>query len=463
MRQQAFFLLCGVGVLSACSDAPAPTAVSTGAQVVALDRGGRGHRDEKFAAIGTSITMGWTSNGVYSASQRVSWPALLGFATRNEITQPLIESPGCTSPMVAPLADGKRLSGESLSPSTVCAPNVAGITLPTQNVGIAGALAAEALMKPPEAPGASPWYARVLAPGTTQLTAALSQQPTVVSVELGGNEVLGALTGLIVPGVTVVPLPFYVGPMEAILNAVGATGAKVVVFGLPAEGRNVPALRRADEIWANRLEFAALHVDVSPDCETSPNYINVSVKSLNAAFEGAFRFANGFPNATFSCADVPGTQDLVLTPADITVLNGMLAQMTAYVRAQATARGFAYASLAALFDFPDLKPATYSVVSHLTSSRPFGLYTSLDGVHPSAAGNVLLAIDAARALNATYGHDFARASTAESLVAARVSEVEIGPRTLALKLAKNVAHDRRFEQLPACSLPGGCKMDVRLR
>ena len=132
----------------------------------------------------------------------------------------------------------------------------------------------------------------------------------------------------------------------------------------PADQRpESPSLRRGDEIWADRAEFAALHVDVSPDCDGSPNYINVSIKSLNMAFTGAFTSAHGYPNPVYSCADVPGTLDLVLTPDDMVALNGMLAQIDDNIRQQATARGYAYFSLGVLFERSDLKSATYSVVS----------------------------------------------------------------------------------------------------
>jgi len=299
------------------STAPNATAVSGS---VSVDRSSK--TDERYVAIGTSISMGWESNGVYDASQRLSWPALLGFATDHGISLPLIQSPGCTSPIVAPLGGGLRLSGESISGSTVCASNDAGVTLPTQNVALAAALAADAVQTTPEAATSYPWFSRVLPPGTTELTAALSQHPTIVSVELGGNEVLNATSGLVAPGVTVVPLPYFTTPYDALLDALEPTGAKAVLVGLPADARNLPALRRGDEIWADRAEFASLHVDVSNDCNGNQNYINVSIKSLNLAFTAAFMSSHGLPNPVFSCADIPGTQDLVLTPADIATING---------------------------------------------------------------------------------------------------------------------------------------------
>ena len=456
MKKHAFFLLGAAALASACGDVPTSSApVSEQPSLVAASRGGG---SEKFVAIGTSISMGWQSNGVYANGQLTSWPALLGFGTGRPISLPLIQSPGCTSPLVAPLGAGVRLSGEPLSGSTVCAPNVPGVTLPAQNVGIAGAITIDALTKTPETGAtAAPWYNRVLPAGATQVSAALGQQPSVISVELGGNDILGVTSGLVAPGVTFVPFQFFAAAYDAVLNAIGSANAKVVLFAMPSDGTKLPALRRGDEIWADRAEFAALHVDVSPDCDGSQNYINVSIKSLNVVFTAAFTSTHGLPNPVFSCADVPGAPDLVLTPNDIAFLNGMLAQMQAHVREQASARGYAYASLGALYD-RSLKPATYSVVSQLTSRRPYGLFVSLDGVHPTVFGHVLLAVEAARALNAQYGARFARTESAASLRAEDNGAEEMLSASQALELARGVARANRGMQLPPCSIPGGCRV-----
>jgi len=452
-------VLVGIG----CSDASptSPTrsiAPSTQAEADRSTQSG-----ERLVAIGTSITMGWASNGVYAGSQVGAWPALIGFGSEHAISLPLIQSPGCTSPIAAPIGAGLRLSGESIAGSTTCAANAAGVTLPTQNVALAGALVIDVLLTTPQAVASSfPWFGRVLPADATPLTAALAQQPTIVSVELGGNEVLNATSGLFAPGVTVVPFPYFAGPYDALLNAIGSTGAKAVLIGLPSEARNLPALRRGDEIWADRAEFAALHVDVSNDCEQSPNYINVSIKSLDMVFTGAFTFAHGYPNPVFSCADVPNTQDLVLTPADIAAINALLGQMTDNIRAQAAARGYAYFSLGALYDRPNLKPATYSVISQLTSSTPFGSFISLDGVHPSPVGHAVLADAAVRAINATYGHDAAgHGSVAHLLggVSDLISENRFPEPVLpsvALGQDRLSATRGAGVHLSSCGMPGNC-------
>jgi lysophospholipase L1-like esterase len=468
MSLKSFSLVLGAALLtSACSD-------STNTSARTIDPTGPITEDrtprlaERYVAMGTSITMGWASNGVYAATQALSWPELLSFGSARPISLPLIQSPGCTSPYVAPLADGVRLSRESLAGSSVCAPLVAGISLPTQNVGMARAIAVDAVQTTPETAGpGQPWYGRVLPPGMTQLTATLSQNPTIVSVELGGNEVLNATSGLLLPGVTTVPFPFFAQPYTAIVNALAAAGTKAVLVGLPVDGRNLAALRRGAEIWANRDEFAALRVAVSNDCENNQNYINVSLKSLNMAFAGAAAAAANAPAPTFSCADVPGTIDFVLTPSDITTLNQQMAQMSAFIKQQADAHGFAYFSLGVLFDRADLKPAKYSVVNQLTSKLPYGLYTSLDAVHPNPVGHVLLAAAAAKAINATYGN-FGGAGVArvtvhepEASLADRMDEMLLPSEALAR--AKRIAMANKNLRLSACGGPDGCSIERAMR
>lgn len=456
MKQKLQFLALSAALIAAgCSDASRPTAPveltpAAGPSADIFPGGG-----ERYVALGTSISMGWASNGVWAGSQALAWPAQLSFGVGHPISLPLIQSPGCTSPLIAPLGAGVRLSGESAAGSIVCAPNAPGVALPTQNVSLATAIAADALQTRPEDVSSTyPWYGRVLPPGTTQLTAALAQQPTLVSIEFGGNEVLNATSGLVAPGVTVVPLPFFIAPYDALLDAIGSLHPKAVLVGLPTDARNFPALRRGDEIWADRAEFAALHVDVSNDCAASPNYINVSIKSLNLVFTAAFTSTHGLPNPVFSCADIPGTQDLVLTPADMAFMNDLLAQMTAQIKQQASARGYAYFSLGALYDRPDMKLSRYSVILQLTSPLPYGQWVSLDGVHPNGAGHAILAVAASRAINSRYLNMHA-VSVAR---ATQLAEQLVEPMTpsMALELATRVARDHQGEQLPACPMPWGC-------
>ena len=103
-----------------------------------------------------------------------------------------------------------------------------------------------------------------------------------------------------------------------------------------------------------------------------------------------------------SCQAAPSTvQDFVLTPDEAAVVNQQLARMNAYVASQATARRLAHFELEVLYGREDLKPA-FSSLAVMTSATPYGLYISLDGLHPSALGAQVLAETAVVAVEARY-------------------------------------------------------------
>jgi len=117
MRRRSVFAatLCLMSV-AACSDTLAPVRTARTALSPAgdadLDRsGGRGVFN-RYVAIGTSVSMGWQSDGVIAATQQTSWPEQLAELAHRTITQPYIDGTGCRSPLVPALARGVRLSGE---------------------------------------------------------------------------------------------------------------------------------------------------------------------------------------------------------------------------------------------------------------------------------------------------------------------------------------------------------------
>ena len=446
--------LCAAALAAACTDAPQTT--SPAAPSPAVSSNIKVHGGENYVAIGTSISMGWASNGVYAGSQLVSFPAQLRFGSSPQISLPLIESPGCTPPLVVPLGSGLRLSGESAAPSSVCAPNINGVVLPTQNLGIAAALTIDALTRTPG--GTSDlWYPRVLPPGMTQVGAALSQNPTLLSIEFGANEVLKTSSGRVVENETYLSFPLFAQAYDALVGIVGSAEVpRVLLVGFLTQPTNLPALRRGDEIWADRAEFAALHVDVDPNCDGNANYINVSVQALTLVFTAAFTSTHGLPNPVFSCADIPGAEDEIVTPQDIATINALLAQMAEHTRQLALDNHYAFFSLDELYSRADLKPPVYSVISQLTSLTPYGPYISADGMHPSAAGHSVLALAAAHALNKTYSGISAHIDDEAIPLAVRL--VEPMTPSMALAWAKRVAAEHQGVRMPTCLLPGGCSV-----
>jgi len=394
-----------LALVAACADrATGPTSAPT-RQLPTLSVGEHA-RVGKYVAMGTSLSMGVMSNGVVGANQAQSWPAQFAALARVPFSQPLIQAPGCQPPLMAPLATLRRVNSESpFVRSSVCASLVEEIGTPTQNLAISEAITANALATTPESPSPASWplrgafYSRVLGAGQTQLTAMLALQPDLVSVEFGVNEVLGARSGLLAPGLTIVPAAAWRPTYDQLIAGVKTAGAKVLLVGLLSDVANFPSLRRGAELHANRSELARFGILLSDDCggSGSENHIYVPAKVV-----GAYAAAQaGQPGATLSCADIPGTQDYVLTAADIHALDTQLAEMNTHVRDVAGENGFAFFDLDPLYGQRHLK-APFSATTLLTSDEPYGPFISLDGVHPSAAGHRIFAREAAKAMNVTY-------------------------------------------------------------
>jgi lysophospholipase L1-like esterase len=351
----------------------------------------------RYVAMGTSITMGFASDGVYSVSQQASWANLLAQDAGATFTLPLIDAPGCRPPLAAPLGLLKRIDNTSVLSTATCAPNSAGVTLPTQNVAIEGATAGDAVSGN-YGPGTV--GSRVLPPGQTQVTAMNAQNPTFVSVEFGANELLGALSGL-VSSSTVVPLSVFQTNYSSIITAVKQTGAKALLALVPVDVSKFPALRLGPEIAAQRTQFGLLNVSVNDDCNTSANFVTFT-KLLNVLLAAATRASAGLGPADLSCADIAGTTDGILTTADITALNALAVQMNTFITAQATANGYATFSLGALYDTAK-DGVTFDLATILASPTPFGAKMSLDGIHPSLAGQQVLMAAAKAGIIARYG------------------------------------------------------------
>ena len=401
-----------------------------------------------YVAVGTSVSMGVRNgnNAVSAETQQQSWVAQLARQAGKSLKLPLLRSPGCYVPTVAPLAF--RLSqasrpGNPLAPDTLCVvQTIAGLApAPYQNTAISGHTTTQAVYQTPESASVlcprdannipqSPnststcgdHYRMKVVPvvlprNKSQLGAMVMQNPSFVSVELGANDLLGALSGLVAPGVTVTTEATFSTLYDVIEDSVQKTGAPALLMGLPSDVRTLPSVRLGQEIYDQRNVFLQAYlVNVGADCAAEPgrsNYLFIA-RVLSAISAGQDTLAvrtrpvNPRPNAPpapLNCTNVPGVADATFTAADVTTLNTLIAAYNAKIQAVAAANGWAYATIGAPYNQP--KPA-FSPVTLMTGLGPFGRYISLDGVHPTVEGHRLIANEAIAAINETYGFEIPR-------------------------------------------------------
>lgn len=377
----------------------------------------------KYVSLGTSVSMGYMNEGVYYATQQTAWPALLAHqAMATKFTSPLLQGPGCYSPLIAPLQFTKRLSGATYpginAQDQVCS-LLGTIPLPTNNVAVDGATTYHALRITPESTVTTPvtidsdqrkrLYKAILAPGKTQVTSMMAQKPTLVSVELGSNEALRTVTnGILIPAAayrqpdntyTYFPTSVWQPQYDAIVDSVAKTGAKAMLVSVPLIP-NIVGVYSGDDFYQDRAAFASFGITVSTDCNGNTNSIFAFTKVLVA-------LGSPKPN-TFSCTDNPTAADFILTPSDTTFVNNLIRQMNSHIQSQAAAHSWAYLELnTALASFIAQK-TRFSLSKFLSCTRPFGQYIGLDGVHPSLDGQQAIANAAADVLNAQYGFEIPR-------------------------------------------------------
>ena len=360
----------------------------------------------RYVALGTSNSQGVQSAGISAATQRAAWPKQLASRAGAAFSLPLVQDPGCSPPLLPPLAADVALvaafgafgGGSDLVTAvmTTCMPLMPGIVPPTNNVAISGADVHDALNTTIASATLTSvrvgtLYSRVLAPGQTQVTAMLAQQPTFVSVELAANDVLPASTGRIA---AMTPYASWEADLDQVIAAVRSTGARAVLVGLPNDARNFPSIRTARELFNQWPYLATLGITVSFNC-----YWGTSA-SNSVFLPGYILTLLSRTPTTASCADVPGAADYVLTPSDLNAINARMAQINTHIQAKASENGYAYFALSALYDLPKPSLNMYNV---LFSNTPFGANISLDGVHPSAQGQTILANAAVQAINTRYG------------------------------------------------------------
>ena len=403
--QLAVLVSVSAGVIG-CNDAGPPAAIVGPRASVDDHAVFAGHHFGRFVAIGTSQTAGMTSGGLFSESQINAWPAQLARLANVEFTKPLLEEFGCPAPNIAPLELQLRINGDSRNNTSSCSALDPGVVLPTQNVAIPNVLTSDALLVTPEIAAATNaavgrLYSRILPPGATQISAMRAQDPRFVAVELGGVEVIqNGRLGLPAPVVTFAQwVPLY----DEVILAVRDEGARGILVSFPNDMAIWPGLRTGAELFNERAAFAARYITVSAACGVAEaqNLVYLPRKVFQALSAAAIARAAGLPAPVLTCTNVPGTLDAVLTPAELIVINNAWTQVNDYIRATATANGFAHFSLNDLFALPDFRPP-FSLETLLTSGEPYGPYMGLDDLHPNAAGERILAEAAAKAINATY-------------------------------------------------------------
>jgi hypothetical protein len=335
----------------------------------------------RYVALGNSITAGFQSGGISDATQRAAFPALIARQAHARYAYASLGD-GCPPPI--PNLIGAV--GTGVDDPTCDIIGIPGRKL-LNNVAVPGAdsfdpIAADA---PTEA------LTSLILDGRNQVDKALEAPPTFVSIWIGNNDVLGAaITGQLGAGNEPTPQATFAANYALMVNRlhdagvdagilIGVSDVTRIPLLVPASALADPTLRLALNIAAGRT------VTVSADCTGSTAFISLAIIP---------EIASGAHPASIACTATAGSpigDRFVLDAAERVAIVSAVAGYNTYISAKADSVGFAYFDPNPMFIAARIR-GDIPVTPDITNlDAPFGPLFSLDGVHPSNRGHVLIA------------------------------------------------------------------------
>ena len=361
----------------------------------------------RYAAMGNSLTAGFQSGGINDSTQLESYAVILaramGLEIGSEFTYPSIAMPGCPPPLVNVFT----LERIDTIPVTNCAFRG---DLPRQlnNVAVPGADVIDVFSNLDGASNPNPLTSQFLG-GRTQVEAANLIGPTFVSVFIGNNDVLGALTDATNPGdpgliTRVRDFRERYDSIMALLDSM-PTLQGGVLLGV-VQVTFAPYASSGAAYWAASQTIPDLTVDNNCLDKTEIPGKTDSTTVLIPFHYGApiMAAAAGGTPQTIDCSI-----DAVISADEAAFMVLIVDAYNALIEEHATSREWAYLDPNVILEgllqdptkirpFPAYDPAD---PQHVVA--PFGTALSRDGIHPSLDTHRLLANDLVTAINAAYG------------------------------------------------------------
>jgi hypothetical protein len=347
---------------------------------------------KSYVSIGNSITAGMQSLGILDSTQEESYPAIVARQAGTRFALPVLTRPGCPPPVVN-FQTQARLDGQN---ATFCAlRDPATVTSVINNVAVPGAGVIDPISLSTANSNALTTF---ILGGQTQVQRALEAQPSFVSIEIGNDDVLGpALSGFALGEPT--PVPTFNAAYDTMMMQLRTARPNLggILFAvLNVDG--VAALFSVQNLYdpAYKAEFnaavsgnPAIDVPVDPGCNGSGALVSLEI--VPALQQGLV------PGV--ACGDAsPFTLDLNKQG----LITATIGAYNAHISAAATAAGFAYLDLNPVFEVLRAQGIIFARPDFTSATNPFGPLVSLDGVHPSALAQELIANAVIETVNAKY-------------------------------------------------------------
>lgn len=368
----------------------------------------------RYVAMGNSITAGYQSAGINDSTQRQSYAVLFANAAGTVFNIPSLQGRGCPPPLTNNVTL-ERVGGGS---DSTCDLRDATPAPPPfiNNVAVPGAEVQDLLTNFGTPVSSANALTTFILGGRTQIETMLDVDPTFVSLWIGNNDVLGAVTSETNPGdpALVTPLATFQAQYGKVLDRIEATGAEAALISV-ADIAVIPFTSTGSTYWCLKTGVcpgilpAPFPPNFMVDISCAPAVVNPASVGDSTRIPwtiGVQRIATaaGDPANTYTVDCTVDSE--VITPSELANLAQAVSGYNAFISSEAAKRGWAYLDINPTLQselgtriplFPDIS------ASLTGGSVDFGPLFSLDGVHPSAEAHRIVADLLAAEVNQTFG------------------------------------------------------------
>jgi lysophospholipase L1-like esterase len=352
---------------------------------------------EVYVALGDSLTAGVVSGSLVETHQANSFPALIARAAGIQgFQQPTVSEPGIPPELtLVSLSPGPLVTPKSSRPGS---PTNAGLSRSYNNLAVPSADSLDILSTVTDGGG---FHDLVLRGRGTALQQAVSLRPTLVTLWIGNNDVLGAaLAGRAIEGTTLTAVAKFRARFEETVTTVNETGARVVAANIPDVTR-IPFVTTIPPVVVDPVTREPVLVDglpvplIGPTGSLASNaHVLLTASSLLAQGIGIPRTLGGQGTAL---------PDAVILDADeVGAIRDHVVGYNLAIRDVCNTAGIPVFDVNALFESIAVEGRNVGGVRLTTEYLTGGIF-SYDGVHLTEMGYAILANEWIQQINAAGG------------------------------------------------------------
>ncbi|HET9151479.1 MAG TPA: hypothetical protein VFN83_07145, partial [Gemmatimonadales bacterium] len=216
----------------------------------------------RYISLGNSIAAGFQSGGINDSTQRASFAVLFAQQAGTPFAYPALAGRGCPAPLVNNVTQervGDQPAGQPCDLRQVPLPPY------LNNLSVPGLDVANAFSNTSPDVTTYSRLTQFFLGGRTQVQWLMLEKPTFVSVEIGPNDVLGAIVSDANPGdpAEVTPPAAFAADYRKLADSIKATGAKAVLFTIP-NVTLVPYVSTGSTYWCIKNQPACGFTTPSP-------------------------------------------------------------------------------------------------------------------------------------------------------------------------------------------------------